>query len=70
MQSEFLRDFTRDVSRLCGVLHGVLLEERFFANRAHFLLDRTGIVQWAHVEENPSRKRSSAERLEHIGAVA
>lgn len=66
LASEFLSDFRRDVSRL----YGVLLEERYFSNRAYFLLDRNGIVQWVHVEDNPSHKRTRAELLDQIGAVA
>src|SRR5436305_1679748 len=37
-QSEFLSDFKREVSRQ----YGVLLEDRFYANRAYFLIDKTG----------------------------
>jgi mycoredoxin-dependent peroxiredoxin len=62
MQVDLLSDFKRDVTRLYGVLH----EERFFAKRAYFLIDAAGIVRWAHVEENPSQKRSNAEILEQI----
>jgi peroxiredoxin len=62
MQVDLLSDFKRDVTRQ----YGVLLEERFFAKRAYFLIDETGIVRWAHVEENPSLKRSNEEILEQI----
>src|SRR5689334_17277375 len=54
---DLLSDFKREVSRR----YGVLLEERFFANRAYFLIDRDGVVRWVHVEENPSKKRTNEE---------
>lgn len=65
MKVDLLSDFRRDVSRR----YGVLLEERFFSNRAYFLLDREGVVRWAHVEENPSKKRSNKEILDEVDRV-
>jgi mycoredoxin-dependent peroxiredoxin len=65
MQVDLLSDFKREVTRQ----YGVLLEERFFAKRAYFLIDETGIVRWAHVEDNPSQKRSNAEILAQIDSV-
>jgi mycoredoxin-dependent peroxiredoxin len=59
IQSEFLSDFRRDVSRL----YGVMLEERFYSNRAYFLVDGDGVLRWAHVEENPSHRRTTGELL-------
>jgi alkyl hydroperoxide reductase subunit AhpC len=49
--------------------YGVLLEDRFFSARAYFLLDRDGIVRWAHVEENPSHRRADSELLAVIDRV-
>lgn len=66
VQTEFLSDFRREVSRL----YGVLLDEPYFANRAYFLVDRAGVLRWAHVEENPSFRRSNAELLAQIEAAA
>jgi peroxiredoxin len=65
MRSDFLSDFKRDVARL----YGVLLEDRFYSNRAYFLIDKSGTIRWVHVEENPSNKRSNAELLEQIRAL-
>lgn len=65
MRSDFLSDFKREVARA----YGVLLEDRFYANRAYFLLDKAGIIRWAHVEENPSERRTNAELLEKIRAL-
>ncbi|HVZ78876.1 MAG TPA: redoxin domain-containing protein [Gemmatimonadaceae bacterium] len=66
VQAEFLSDFKREVSRL----YGVLLEDRFFSNRAYFLVDREGILRWAHVEEHPGHKRSNAEIFAEIAKLA
>ena len=65
IQADMLSDFRRDVSRR----YGVLIEERFFANRAYILIDREGIVRWAHVEDNPGQKRTNAEIFGQIRAL-
>ena len=62
MQVDLLSDFKRDVSRL----YGVLLEDRYYSNRAYFLLDSAGVIRWAHVEETPSHRREDAEILAEI----
>jgi peroxiredoxin len=62
MQVDLLSDFRRDVSRL----YGVLLEDRFYANRAYFLLDKAGVIRWEHVEENPGQRREDSEILAAI----
>ena len=66
MHTDLLSDFKREVSRLYGVLN----EERFFANRAYFLIDREGVVRWAHVEEHPGLRRSDSEILEQIDRLS
>ena len=66
MRSDFLSDFKRNVARQ----YGVLLEDRFYANRAYFLIDKAGTLRWVHVEDNPSEKRSNAELLAQIAALA
>ena len=65
LRSDFLSDFKRDVARQ----YGVLIEDRFYSNRAYFLIDKEGILRWVHVEENPSEKRTNAELLERINAL-
>lgn len=62
MHVDLLSDFKRDVSRL----YGVLLEDRYYSNRAYFLLDRDGVIRWEHVEENPGQRREDAEILAAI----
>ena len=64
-KSDFLSDFKREVARM----YGVLLEDRFYSNRAYFLIDKSGILRWVHVEENPSEKRTNAELLQQISAL-
>jgi len=65
MRVDLLSDFFREVSRR----YGVLIEERFFSNRAYFLIDREGIVRWVHVEENASNRRSDAEILAELAKL-
>lgn len=62
MKAELLSDFRRDASRA----YGVLREDTFFSQRAYFLIDKTGIVRWAHVEAHPGLRRENAEILEAI----
>ncbi|MGH7651903.1 MAG: redoxin domain-containing protein [Gemmatimonadaceae bacterium] len=57
MKTELLSDFKRDVSRAYGVLN----EDRFYSNRAYFLIDRQGVVRWSHVELNNSDRRENPE---------
>jgi len=62
MKVDLLSDFRRDVSRL----YGVLLDDRFYSQRAYFLLDADGVIRWVHVESNPDHKREDAELLKAI----
>ena len=62
IKTELLSDFKRDISRAYGVLN----EDRFYSNRAYFLIDKTGIVRWAHIESNNSERRENGEVLTAI----
>jgi len=62
---EIFSDFKREAS----MAYGVLLPGRFFANRACVLIDMQGIGRWAHVEENPSRRRENADTLSEIAKL-
>jgi peroxiredoxin len=62
MKTELLSDFKRDTSRAYGVLN----EERFYSNRAYFLIDKEGRVRWSHVERNNSERRENPEILAAI----
>ncbi len=65
MQVELLSDFKRDVS-----IQYLLHPERFFSNRAYFLVDKAGVIRWLHVEENPSQRRENAEILAEIAKLS
>ena len=59
MKTELLSDFKRDISRAYGVLN----EERFYSNRAYFLIDKAGVVRWSHLESNNGERRENEEIL-------
>ncbi|MBX9928290.1 MAG: redoxin domain-containing protein [Gemmatimonadaceae bacterium] len=65
MQAELASDMRREVSRA----YGTLIEEKWFSNRAYFLIDKAGVVRWAHVEANPGQRRENAEILSAIAAL-
>ena len=62
MKTELLSDFKRNVSRAYGVLN----EERFYSNRAYFLIDKEGQVRWSHIEGKNSERRENSELLAAI----
>jgi peroxiredoxin (alkyl hydroperoxide reductase subunit C) len=62
---ELASDFKRTASRD----YGVLMDATFFSNRAYFLIDKAGIVRWAHVEANPGLRRENSEILAQIAAL-
>ena len=62
MKTDLLSDFKRDISRAYGVLN----EERFYSNRAYFLIDKQGRVQWSHVEAKNGERRENSEILAAI----
>ena len=62
LKTDFLSDFRRNV----GESYGVLLLDKFFHNRAYFLIDTDGIVRWAHVEAHPGLKREETEIFAEI----
>ena len=62
---ELASDFKRDVSRA----YGVLLAEKFYSNRAYFLVDKTGTIRWVHVETNPSHRRENPEIMAEIAKL-
>lgn len=62
MKTDLLSDFKRDISRAYGVLN----EERFYSNRAYFLIDREGRLRWSHVEGSNGERRENSEILAAI----
>ncbi|MBL0940169.1 MAG: redoxin domain-containing protein [Gemmatimonadaceae bacterium] len=65
MQVELLSDFKREASSAFGVLR----PDTFFSNRAYFLIDKSGVIRWAHVEEALGNRRENAEILDAIKNV-
>jgi peroxiredoxin len=59
MRTDLLSDFKRDISRAYGVLN----EERFYSNRAYFLIDKEGRVRWSHIEAKNGERRDNSEIL-------
>jgi len=62
MKTELVSDFKRDISRAYGVLN----EDRFYSNRAYFLIDKEGRVRWSHVEAKNGQRRENSEILAAI----
>ena len=58
-------DFKRDVSRSYGVLN----EERFYSNRAYFLVDKRGVVRWSHIEKVNRDRRENADLFAAIESL-
>lgn len=59
MTVDLLSDFKREVSRA----YGVLLEEKFYSARAYFVIDREGVIRWAHIEAETRHRRETPELL-------
>ena len=57
MKTDLLSDFKRDISRAYGVLN----EDRFYSNRAYFLIDKDGRLRWSHLETNNGERRENEE---------
>lgn len=66
MKVDLLSDFRREASRAFGVLR----EDTFFSRRAYFLIDKGGIVRWAHVETIPGQRRENEEIFAAIRNLA
>lgn len=66
MSFELLSDFKRVVSRLYGVLN----EEKFYSNRAYFVIDREGVIRWAWQEHRNGQRRENAELLAELAKLA
>ena len=65
MKVDLLSDFFRDASHKYGVLN----VERFNSMRSYFLVDREGVLRWAHVEEHGGHRRSDAELLAEVAKL-
>ena len=65
LEVDLISDFKRDASRR----YGTLLEDRFYSNRAYFLVDAGGVIRWAHVEANPGQRRQNSEIFSEISKL-
>ena len=65
MSVDLLSDFKRDVSRR----YGTLLDDKFFSKRAYVLVDKRGVVRWAHEEAELGNRRENAELLQQIKSL-
>jgi peroxiredoxin len=65
LKLDLLSDFKREVSRR----YDALLEDKFYSKRAYFLIDRDGVLRWAHTEAQLGDRRQDAELLERIAAL-
>ncbi len=62
-------DLASDFKRVASKAYGTLMEHTFFSTRAYFLIDKQGIVRWAHVEASPGHRRENAEILAEIAKL-
>ena len=65
MKTDLLSDFKREA----GQAYGVMWQDAFFTNRAYFLVDKSGVIRWEHVEATPSGKRGNSEILAEIAKL-
>ncbi len=65
MKVELLSDATKVVAQR----YGVLWADGKIANRAYFLIDKTGTVRWAHAEQHPGLSRQNEEIFAVIKSV-
>jgi len=66
---ELPMDLLSDFRREAAVAYGVLHPERFYAIRSYFLIDKAGVIRWAHVEANSGQRRENAELLAEIAKL-
>jgi peroxiredoxin len=62
MSHHLVSDFKREAGRAYGVLD----EEKFFTKRAYFLVDKTGVLRFKHVEAELGHSRKNDELLAEI----
>ncbi len=58
-----------NASKAVAEQYGVLWADGKIANRAYVLIDKTGIVRWAHAEQHPGLHRENAEIFAAIKSV-
>lgn len=65
LRTQLLSDIDGAVARQFGALW----KSGTIANRAYFLIDKAGVIRWAHAEEHPGLRRENAEILAAIKSV-
>ena len=65
MKLDLASDFRRDVSRAYGTLN----DERYYSNRAYFLIDIDGVLRWSHIEGKNGHRRENGELLAEIARL-
>ena len=58
-----------DVRRTTASAYGVLDEKLYNARRSYFLVDKTGVLRWRHVEDQNSHRREDGELLAQIARL-
>jgi len=68
-QENLAVELASDFKRVASRAYDVLMDATFFSQRSYFLIDKAGIVRWAHVEANPGQRRENAEILAEIAKL-
>ena len=63
-------DLLSDEGGVVSRRYGVFVEKRGRSNRAYFLIDRDGILRWAHAEQHGGYRRENAELLAEIAKLS
>lgn len=58
-----------DEAKVVAQQYGVLWADGKIANRAYFLIDKAGVVRWAHAEQHPGLIRQNEEIFAAIKSV-
>jgi peroxiredoxin len=62
-------DLLSDSTKAIASQYGVLWADGKIANRAYFLIDKSGIIRWAHAERHPGLRRENEEIFREISSV-
>lgn len=62
-------ELVSDHAKSIASQYGVLWAEGKIANRAYFLIDKTGVIRWAHAELHPGLRRENEEIFRAINSV-
>lgn len=65
MKVQLISDHTKSIAQH----YGVLWAEGKITNRAYVLIDKSGVVRWAHAEQHPGLRRENEEIFAAIKSV-